>query len=169
MPKTARAVAAMLGALGVATVIASSVAAGADTVQFPQTQSLFYGGICVGNIRAWADTSPSYPGRAVLNVQAEPISGVGSGSYPLAPLCNVLTTVDWRNLDTGAAGQWRVNVVAGIYGSILYAVYQNTGPGRIEATVTTNNLGVPSSATFFVPAPPSPPPGPTPPPPPPGH
>uniref|UniRef100_UPI0020B40B61 hypothetical protein n=1 Tax=Nocardia alni TaxID=2815723 RepID=UPI0020B40B61 len=151
MPKPARIAAVLLASLGAATAIASSTVAGADTVQFPQTQSLFYGGLCVGNIRVWADTSPDYPGRAVMNVQAQPINGVGSGAYPLAPLCNVLTTVAWRNLDTGAVGQWRVNVVAGIYGSILYALYQNTGPGHVAATVTTNNVSAPSHATFFVP------------------
>ncbi|MFF3566397.1 hypothetical protein [Nocardia jiangxiensis] len=154
MPQTARSVAILLGSLGAVAAIASSAVAGAQTVQFPQTPSLFFGGLCGGNIRTWADTSPDYAGRAVFNVQAQPIQGVGSGSYPLAPLCNVDTTIAWRNLNTGAAGQWRVNVVSGIYGSILYAVYQNTGPGRIDVTVTTNNLSVPSHATFDVPAPP---------------
>lgn len=159
MPKTARTVAAVLGTLGAATAIASSAAAGAQTTEFPQTTSLFYGGLCGGNIRTWADTSPDYAGRAVINIQALPIAGLGSGSYPLAPLCNVQTTVAWRNRDTGAVGQWGVNVVSGIYGSILYALYQNTGPGTIDVAVTTNNLSVPTHATFVVPAPPPPPPG----------
>jgi hypothetical protein len=152
MPQTARSAAILLGSLGAAAAIASSAVAGAQTVEFPQTPSLYYGGLCGGNIRTWADTSPDYAGRAVINVQALPIQGIGPGSYPLAPLCNVDTTVAWRNLNTGAAGQYRVNVVAGIYGSILYAVYQNTGPGRIDVTVTTNNLSVPSHGSFDVPA-----------------
>lgn len=152
MPQTARSAAILLGSLGAAAAIASSAVAGAQTVEFPQTPSLYYGGLCGGNIRTWADTSPDYAGRAVINVQALPIQGIGPGSYPLAPLCNVDTTVAWRNLNTGATGQYRVNVVAGIYGSILYAVYQNTGPGRIDVTVTTNNLSVPSHGSFDVPA-----------------
>jgi|GEM_PF-3463768 hypothetical protein len=163
MPKSARNVAVVLGTIGAVTAVASSAAAGAQTVEFPQTTSLFYGGLCGGNIRTWADTSPGYAGRAVINIQATPIQGLGPGQYPLAPLCNVDTTVAWRNRDTGAVGQWRTNVVAGIYGSILYALYQNTGPGTIDVTVTTNNLSLPTHGTFYVPAPPAPAP------PPPGH
>ncbi|MEV5651434.1 hypothetical protein AB0L57_24560 [Nocardia sp. NPDC052254] len=127
-----------------------SASASAQTVEFPQTPSLFYGGLCGGSIRTWADTSPDYPGRAVLNVQALPIQGVGSGQYPLAPLCNVDTTVAWRNVNTGAAGEYRLNVVSGIYGSILYANFQDTGAGHIEVTVTTNNLNVPAHGAFDV-------------------
>ncbi|WP_228818450.1 hypothetical protein [Nocardia transvalensis] len=154
MPKTARKAAVVLGSLGAATAIASSAVVSAQTVEFPQTPSLYYGGLCWGNIRTWADTSPDFPGRAVLNVQALPIQGIGPGQYPLAPLCDVDTTVAWRNLNTGATGEYRLNVVAGIYGSILYAQFQDTGPGRIEATVSTSNLNAPARATFDVPAPP---------------
>ncbi|MBF6060690.1 hypothetical protein IU500_07850 [Nocardia terpenica] len=159
MPKTARAIAVVLGSLGAAGAVASSTQASAQTVEFPQTPSVFYGGLCWGNIRTWADTSPDYPGRAVLNVQALPIQGVGPGQYPLAPLCNVDTTVSWTNTTTGATGQYRLNVVSGIYGSILYALFQDTGPGHIEVVVTTNNLSLPAHGSFDVPGPP---PGPIP-------
>ncbi|WP_280265244.1 hypothetical protein [Nocardia wallacei] len=156
MPKIARTAAAVLGTLGAATAIASSASANAQTIEFPQTPSVFYGGLCWGNIRTWADTSPDYPGRAVINVQSLPIAGVGSGQYPFAPLCNVDTTVAWRNITTGAAGEYRLNVVAGIYGSILYAQFQDTGPGHIEITVSTNNHHIPARGAFDVAAPPPP-------------
>ena len=93
MPNSARIATVALGSLGVATAIASGATASAQTVEFPQTPSLFYGGLCGSNIRTWADTSPDSPGRAVINVQALPIQGMGSGPYPFAPLCNVDTTV----------------------------------------------------------------------------
>ncbi|MEU6564941.1 hypothetical protein [Nocardia nova] len=149
MPKTARAAAVVAGIVGAATAIGSA-SANAQTVEFPQTPSLFYGGLCGASIRTWADTSPDYPGRAVLNVQALPIQGVGPGQYPFAPLCNVDTTVAWRNVNTGAAGEYKLNVVSGIYGSILYAAFQDTGAGHIEVTVTTNNLSVPAHGAFDV-------------------
>jgi hypothetical protein len=135
--------------VGAVTAIASA-SASAQTVEFPQTPSVFYGGLCGGNIRTWVDTSPDWPGRAVFNVQALAIQGVGPGQFPLAPLCNVDTTVAWRNTNTGAAGEYRLNVVSGIYGSILYAEFQNTGPGHIEVTVTTNNLNIPAHGAFDV-------------------
>jgi hypothetical protein len=149
MPKTARAAAVVAATVGAVTAIASA-SASAQTVEFPQTPSVFYGGLCGGNIRTWVDTSPDWPGRAVFNVQALAIQGVGPGQFPLAPLCNVDTTVAWRNTNTGAAGEYRLNVVSGIYGSILYAEFQNTGPGHIEVTVTTNNLNIPAHGAFDV-------------------
>ncbi|WP_280366882.1 hypothetical protein [Nocardia wallacei] len=159
MPKTARTAAVVLGSLGAATAIATSAPASAQTVEFPQTPSVFYGGFCWGNIRTWVDTSPDYPGRAIVNVQALPVAGFGPGQYPLAPLCNVDTTVAWRNTTTGAAGEYRLNVVSGIYGSILYAQFQDTGAGRIEVTTTTSNFNIPSRGAFDVAGPPPPPPG----------
>src|SRR5689334_21070319 len=69
MPKTARAAAAVAATVGAVTAIASA-SASAQTVEFPQTPSVFYGGLCGGNIRTWVDTSPDWPGRAVFNVQA---------------------------------------------------------------------------------------------------
>ena len=42
------------------------------------------------------------------------------------------------------------NVVSGIYGSIQYAAFQNTGPGHIEVTVSTNNLNIPAHGAFDV-------------------
>ncbi|MFF0491512.1 hypothetical protein ACWDSJ_32855 [Nocardia sp. NPDC003482] len=149
MPKTVRA--AVLGSLGTIALVAP---AAAQTTEFPQTPSMYYGGFCWGNIRTWADTSPDYPGRAVVNVQALPIQGVGPGQYPFAPLCNVETTVSWRNMNTGAAGEYRLNVVTGIYGSILYAMFQDTGPGHIEVIVTTNALHAPAHGSFEVAGPP---------------
>ncbi len=149
MPKTARVAAVAAGTVGAVTAIGSA-SANAQTVEFPQTPSVFQGGLCGGNIRTWVDTDPAWPGRAVFNVQALAIQGVGPGQYPFAPLCNVDTTVSWRNVSTGAAGEYRLNVVSGIYGSIQYAAFQNTGPGHIEVTVSTNNLNIPAHGAFDV-------------------
>lgn len=149
MPKIARAAAAVAGTIGAVTIMGSA-SANAQTTELPQTPSVFYGGLCGGNIRTWVNTDPGNPGRAVFNVQALPIMGVGPGQYPFAPLCHVDTTVAWHNVNTGAAGEYRLNVVSGIYGSIQYAEFQNTGPGHIEVTVTTSNLNVPAHGAFDV-------------------
>lgn len=153
LPTIAR-VALVLAGSAVALIIGSGAQAGATTttVTFPGVPTMAYGGLCWTHIHTWADTSPAWPGRAVLNVRSGPISGIGPGRYPLAPLCEVRTTVSWRNLDTGATGFYENNVVTGIYGSIQYSLFQDTGPGRVAVTVTTNHAGIPAHGTFFVPA-----------------
>ncbi|MFQ6392189.1 hypothetical protein ACLMAJ_01910 [Nocardia sp. KC 131] len=150
-PNIARAAAIVAGS-AVAVIVGSGTQANATTVEFPQVPTLARGGLCWTNIRTWADTSADWPGRAIFNVRALPVAGIGPGSHPLAPLCEVDTTVAWRNMTTGAAGAYHNTVVTGIYGSIQYALYQDTGPGRIEVTVTTNNVSIPARATFDVPA-----------------
>ncbi len=126
---------------------AASTAGVAGAVEFPQTPSMFYGGLCWGSIRTWADTTT--PGRALFNIQAAPITGMGPGPYSLAPLCDVWTNVDWHNTTTGAAGRYAVDVVSGIYGSIQYSLFQDTGPGHIEVTISTANpLSIPQHAAF---------------------
>lgn len=122
-------------------------------------------GYCGGSIRTWAETGPEYPGRAIFNVQALPIGGVGPGPYSFAPLCETVTTVAWRNTNTGAVGEYRVTVVAGIYGSIQYALFQDTGPGRIDVTVYTDMPNVPQRGSFTVADAPAPRPEPAPAPP----
>lgn len=129
-----------------------SAPASAAITEFTQTQTLANGAlVCGGNIRAWAETNPSWPDKAILNMQALQMIGVGGGGSALTPVCNVFTTISWRNLDTGATGQMSQNVVAGIYGSILYALYQPTGRGRITATVTTNMPSIAGRGDFTVP------------------
>ncbi|RMI35701.1 hypothetical protein EBN03_00770 [Nocardia stercoris] len=129
---------------------AAATAGAAGAVEFPQTPSMFYGGLCGGSIRTWADTDS--PGRAVFNIQAAPITGVGPGTYSMAPLCEVWTNVDWHNTTTGAAGRYAVNVVSGIYGSIQYSEFQETGSGHVEVTVSTANpLSIPQHGAFDVP------------------
>ncbi|WP_067653028.1 hypothetical protein [Nocardia harenae] len=145
----ARAATVLAGA-AVATTLGAGAQATAATVEFPQVPTLARGGLCWTSVRTWADTSPQYPGRAILNMRAEPVSGVGPGLYPFAPLCEVRTTIAWRNLNTGAAGAYENLVVTGIYGSIQYALFQDTGPGRIEVTVTTDNASVPARGSFDV-------------------
>ncbi|WP_280491218.1 hypothetical protein [Nocardia asiatica] len=150
-PNIARA-ATLLAGTALALVAGSGAQAQAATVEFPQVPTLARGGLCWTSIRTWADTSPEWPGRAILNVRALPVSGIGPGAYPLAPLCEVRTTVAWRNVTTGATGSYDNVVVTGIYGSIQYALFQDTGPGLVEVTVSTDAASVPARGAFVVPA-----------------
>ncbi|WP_328388145.1 hypothetical protein [Nocardia sp. NBC_00416] len=150
LPKLARATVILAGS-AFALIAGPGASAGAAVTAFPDVPTLTYGGLCGTSIRTWADTSPDWPGRAVLNVRANPVAGIGPGDYPFAPLCEVLTTVTWRNLDTGATGSYVNNVVTGIYGSIQYSLFQDTGPGRVDVTVTTNHASVPAYGSFVVP------------------
>lgn len=147
-PTIARA-ATVLAATATAALLGTAQAS-AGTVSFPPVPTTAHGGLCWTTIQTWADTSPEWPGRAILNVRALPVAGIGPGLYPLAPLCEVRTTVAWRNLNTGATGAYENTVVTGIYGSIQYALFQDTGPGRIEVTVTTDALSIPARGTFDV-------------------
>jgi len=149
-PNIARAATVLAGAALAAGAIGSAAPASAATVEFPQVPTLAHGGLCWTSIRTWADTSPDWPGRAILNVRANPVSGLGPGDYPLAPLCEIHTTVAWRNLNTGATGAYDNNVVTGIYGSIQYALFQDTGPGRVEVTVSTDSASLPAHGVFDV-------------------
>ncbi|MFJ4652494.1 hypothetical protein ACIP5Y_14620 [Nocardia sp. NPDC088792] len=149
-PKTA-CTALLLGTLTAAAMIAASPPAGAQTFEFPSVPSLLRDGLCGTNIRTWANTDPQWPGRAIINMQALPVIGIGPGDYSFAPQCEALTTVAWRNLDTGAQGRYVENIVAGFYGSIQYSLFQDTGPGRIDVTVFTDNANVPAHSSFVVP------------------
>ncbi|QIS06111.1 hypothetical protein F5X71_30790 [Nocardia brasiliensis] len=155
-PNIARAV-LVPAAAALAALAGPGTEANAVTTEFPQVPTLAHGGLCWTTLRTWADVSPAWPGRAILNIQALPLVGIGPGEYPLAPVCEVNTTVDWRNTTTGATGRYSDTVVAGMYGSIQYALFQDTGPGRVEVTVTTDAASVPAHGSFDVPAPPAPP------------
>ncbi|WP_054816229.1 hypothetical protein [Nocardia arizonensis] len=150
-PNIARA-ATVLAGTAAAVALAAGAQADAATVHFADVPTLAHGGACWTSIQTWADTSTDWPGRAILNVRATPVRGVGPGDYPFAPLCEVPTVVSWRNLDTGATGRYDNNVVTGIYGSIQYSLFQDTGPGRIEVTVSTDTANIPARGTFDVPA-----------------
>lgn len=150
LPKLARAIVVLAGTV-CALIAAPGASAGAAVHSFADVPTLAHGGLCGTSIRTWADTSPAWPGRAVLNVRAQPVAGIGPGDHPLAPLCEVLTTITWRNLDTGATGTYVNNVVTGIYGSIQYSLFQDTGPGRVEALVTTDHASIPAYGRFLVP------------------
>ncbi|MET9485826.1 hypothetical protein [Nocardia sp. NPDC006630] len=141
----------MFGSLAGATMIVSAPPAQAQTVEFPQVPTMFRDGLCGGSIRVWADTSPDWPGRAIINVRAQPIVGFGPGEWSFAPLCENLTTVAWRNMNTGATGEYRVVVTAGIYGSVQYALFQDTGPGHIVVTSYTDMANIPQTGAFDVP------------------
>lgn len=151
LPKLARATVILAGT-AFALVTVPEASAGAAVHSFADVPTLTHGGLCGTSIRTWADTSPAWPGRAVFNVRADPVAGIGPGKHPLAPLCEVLTTVTWRNLDTGATGSYVNNVVTGIYGSIQYSLFQDTGPGRVDVTVTTDHANIPAHGSFIVPA-----------------
>ncbi|QBS41256.1 hypothetical protein [Nocardia sp. CS682] len=130
--------------------------ANAVTIEFPQVPTLAYGGWCGTTIRTWADVGPAWPGRAILNMRALPVAGIGPGDYPLAPLCEVRTTVAWHNTSTGAVGGYDETIVAGLYGSMQYSLLQDTGPGLVEVTVTTDHANIPARGSFQVPAPAAP-------------
>ncbi|MEV6767295.1 hypothetical protein AB0N05_01550 [Nocardia sp. NPDC051030] len=150
--------AVLLGCLGTVSGLAIPAPAQARTVEFPQVPAVFREGICGTNIRVWADTDPQWAGRAIFNVRALPIVGIGPGEWSFAPVCETVTTVAWRNLTTGAVGEYRVNVEAGLYGSLQYAQYQDTGPGRIDVTAYTDTINIPQHGSFDVPAQAAPPP-----------
>ncbi|QIS15605.1 hypothetical protein [Nocardia arthritidis] len=152
--------ATVLAGSAVAAAVGSGADAAAATVQLPQVPTLAHGGLCWTTIRTWADTSPAWPGRAIINVRADPVSGIGPGDYPLAPLCEIPTRVSWRNTSTGATGVYENDVVTGIYGSLQYALFQDTGPGHVELTVTTDAPSIPANGSIEVPGPPPAPPAP---------
>ncbi|WP_067816853.1 hypothetical protein [Nocardia inohanensis] len=143
----------LLGCLAAAGLILPAPAAQARTTEFAPVTSLFRDALCFGNIRTWVEVDPVYAGRAIFNIKALPITGFGEGPYSFAPLCETVTTMAWRNVATGASGEYRVTVVAGIYGSIQYALFQDTGPGRVEVNVFTDMPNAPQRGSFEVPAP----------------
>ncbi|MEV6100756.1 hypothetical protein ACFXPS_10160 [Nocardia sp. NPDC059091] len=144
--------ASLLAASGLATMIVAAAPAEAATVEFPQVPSVYHDAlICGGNIRSWADTGPQWPGRAIISIQALPVAGFDPGEYSFAPQCITVATVAWRNMDTGAAGEYRVPVLAGFYGSEHYALFQDTGPGHIIVTVYTDMPNIPAHSAFDVP------------------
>lgn len=110
--------------------------------------------LCGGSLRTWVETDPDWAGRAIFDIQADPMRGFGLVSSPFAPVCAVPVTMAWRNLDTGAKGTYQVRVVAGLYGSIQYAAFQETGPGRIAVDVHTDYPSTSASGAFDVPGPP---------------
>ncbi|GAM49879.1 hypothetical protein NSK11_contig00130-0017 [Nocardia seriolae] len=132
--------------------IVTAAPANAVTFEFPQVQSMYHDAmLCGGNIRSWADTDPKWPGRAIINVQALPVGGCDPGEYSFAPMCETTATVAWRNTTTGAAGEYRVPILAGFYGSEHYALFQDTGPGHVVVNVFTDMPNIPAQSAFDVP------------------
>ncbi|UFS93603.1 hypothetical protein [Nocardia huaxiensis] len=148
--------AVLFGPVAAAALVATAAPAPARLVEFPQVPTLLRDTPCMGNIRSWADTGPQWPGRAIISVQALPIVGYTSGEYSFAPQCETVVTVAWRNVNTGRAGEYRVTLVAGIYGSIQYAQFQDTDPGHVVVTVYTDMANIPQHGAFDVPADPNP-------------
>ncbi|WP_067697745.1 hypothetical protein [Nocardia jejuensis] len=150
-PSRAR-TALLFGGLAAATTLTTAAPCSAQNFEFPQVPSMFRDGICGASIRTWAETSPEWPGRAIVNVKSLPIVGVGPGEWSFAPLCETGITVAWRNMNTGAVGEYRETVVSGIYGSIQYARFQDTGPGHIEVSIFTDTANIPQRGSFEVPS-----------------
>ncbi|MFC9998731.1 hypothetical protein [Nocardia sp. NPDC127526] len=151
----------LFGSLTAATMIVPGPPAAAQTVEFPQVPTFFRPGLCGSAIRSWADTSTQWPGRAILSVQALPVTGYGPEPHSFAPVCESVVTVAWRNMNTGRVGEYRVYVEAGIYGSMQYAEFQDTGPGHVVVTIYTDMANATQRGWFDVPAaPPDPSPQP---------
>ncbi|MBL1075965.1 hypothetical protein JK358_16325 [Nocardia sp. 2] len=152
--------AVLFGPIAAVTLAVTAAPASAVLVEFPQVPTFLRDTPCGATIRSWADTSPQWPGRAIISVQATPVVGYTNGEYSFAPQCETLVTVAWRNVNTGRVGEYRVPLVAGIYGSIQYAMFQDTDPGHVVVTVFTDMPNVPQHGAFDVPADPKPAPPP---------
>ncbi|WP_036548509.1 hypothetical protein [Nocardia seriolae] len=151
MPTSLPAASLLLPLAGVPMIV-TAAPANAVTFEFPQVQSMYHDAmLCGGNIRSWADTDPKWPGRAIINVQALPVGGCDPGEYSFAPMCETTATVAWRNTTTGAAGEYRVPILAGFYGSEHYALFQDTGPGHVVVNVFTDMPNIPAQSAFDVP------------------
>lgn len=134
--------------------LAPATAAGADPgfrhAQFEGGASLA-DGVCGGPVWGAVQTGENIPGRVHFYVRG---TFFGISSAP-GRSCRVDTTVTWRNLDTGATG-----TVHGPVGKPWYPAFDpdpvglqisdtaDTGPGRIELTVTTALPHLPARAVI---------------------
>lgn len=130
--------------------IAPANAAPTFTTELGQVQTLANGAlVCGGSLRVWASTNPDWGDQAILNVQSGPMTGYAGGSS-LTPVCSVGVKVAWRNVSTGRTGEWNFILVAGVYGSIQYALFQPTGRGHVVTDTTTSSLHLPGHGEFNV-------------------
>ncbi|WP_306356544.1 MULTISPECIES: hypothetical protein [unclassified Nocardia] len=143
---------AVLGIAVTAALVATTGTASAATA-FSPTYTLATGWTCAGEVSGTAIPGPSdysAPGEAAVYLRGTFWSAT-PGSHQSG--CSVTATVDWRNLDTGASGSTATVVVGGPFGETGPAtgVLLPTGPGRVEATVSTAPLlHHPGQATFTV-------------------
>lgn len=115
-------------------------------------------GVCAGLINAGgtAFDGPLYqyseaPGaeHAVVLRITQGFSPVGEWG-PQLLACDVTAVLDWRNLDSGAAGSVSRFVPAGQRSTAAILV-ADTGPGRVQLTFRTDKPNIPASAEVFVP------------------
>nr|WP_296769591.1 hypothetical protein [Rhodococcus sp. (in: high G+C Gram-positive bacteria)] len=135
----------LAGIAAAAALLASSTVATADTVNFAPVITVGHGlysdqvSACVGyvDVRAGSDYDAPYPPNYVKFTPH--FIGVSR-------VCSVSGTIDWRNLDTGQSGsrQW---ALSGWDGPSTYASIE-TGPGRVDLTITTTTPHISSSGQF---------------------
>ncbi|MBF6319982.1 hypothetical protein IU453_24845 [Nocardia cyriacigeorgica] len=112
--------------------LALAPAATADSDPFNDAITTTSSGFCVGHIDFELIYGPDTP-----------YFGLVSALHGIGP-CSVEVAVNWRNLDTGAAGTVRHQ----IYGTGGTQIRFDPGPGRITGTLTTNALHKPGSFEF---------------------
>ncbi|MCA2209405.1 MULTISPECIES: hypothetical protein [Nocardia] len=145
---------------GRATLVAAATAGlllGATTpasamTPFKPTYTLATGWTCAGQIDATALSGQGITrsGEAEMRLRGTFWSAT-PGSHQSG--CTVTTTVEWRNLDTGAGGSAATVVAGGPSGQPGPEVGLTlaTGAGRIEATIRTTPLAhLPSTGEFAV-------------------
>lgn len=121
-------------------------------VELPLVTTAAHGLGCVGDVWAVGNVYPSGPhGQVDLQLKGWlKVFGVP------APWCSVTATVHWRNLDTGATGAASDFLGDGNGFPFWWVAPQignlrlNTGPGRVEFTLTTDLPHAPSVTTFTV-------------------
>ncbi|MFD3596077.1 hypothetical protein ACFWU5_25410 [Nocardia sp. NPDC058640] len=117
-------------------------------------------GICVGILNAAGTAfdgplnSPSVAPGATHSIAlriSQGFSPLGNWA-PTVLACDVHVVVDWRNLDSGAAGSVTRFVPAGATSTYpVQDLIVGTGPGRVQLTVRTDKPNIPQSTEVFVP------------------
>ncbi|MFJ1460390.1 hypothetical protein [Nocardia wallacei] len=115
-------------------------------------------GVCAGlmNAGGTAFDGPLYQYSEAPGAEHSVVLRITQGFSPVGEwgpqllACDVTAILDWRNLDSGAAGSVSRFVPAGqrLTAAILVA---DTGPGRVQLTLRTDKPNIPASAEVFVP------------------
>ncbi|WP_446223885.1 hypothetical protein ACTWPB_01005 [Nocardia sp. IBHARD005] len=116
-------------------------------------------GVCIGilNVAGTAFDGPLMAPSVAPGATNSIALRVSQGFSPLgnwAPTllaCDVNVIVDWKNLDSGAAGSVTRFIPAG--STSTYPVQDlmvGTGPGRVQLTIRTDKANIPQSTEVFV-------------------
>ncbi|WP_280364507.1 hypothetical protein [Nocardia wallacei] len=115
-------------------------------------------GVCAGlmNAGGTAFDGPLYQYSEAPGAEHSVVLRITQGFSPVGEwgpqflACDVTAILDWRNLDSGAAGSVSRFIPAGqrLTAAILVA---DTGPGRVQLTLRTDKPNIPASAEVFVP------------------